>query len=102
MEATLLAWEKGGEAYNVFNVGNEDWITVDEIVGIVLEAMELTGVSIVHKPLAHGVGWPGDVKRIALKIDKLRALGFKPSKNSRESILETARALLEEIKGGAK
>jgi UDP-glucose 4-epimerase len=102
VEATLLAWEKGGEAYNVFNVGNEDWITVDEIVGLVLEAMGIREVRLLYKPVAHGVGWPGDVKRIALKIDKLRELGFKPSKNSRESILETARVLLEEIQGEAK
>jgi UDP-glucose 4-epimerase len=47
--------------------------------------------------MLHGVGWPGDVKRIALKIDKLKRLGFKLSMSSREAVETTARKLLEEI-----
>jgi UDP-glucose 4-epimerase len=44
-----------------------------------------------------GVGWPGDVKRIALKIDKIKKLGFKPAMNSREAVRVATRKLLEEI-----
>jgi len=45
----------------------------------------------------HGVGWPGDVKRVALRIDKLKALGFKPSMGSREAVRATAKKLVEEF-----
>ena len=47
--------------------------------------------------MLHGVGWPGDVKKIALKIDKIKKLDYKPAMNSREAVKTTARKLLEEI-----
>jgi len=46
--------------------------------------MGLREVMLIHKPATHGVGWPGDVKKIALRIDKLSAPGFKPRFNSRD------------------
>jgi UDP-glucose 4-epimerase len=52
----------------------------------------------VYKPVLHGVGWLGDVKRIALKIDKVKKLGFKPAMNSREAVRAATRKLLEEIR----
>jgi len=44
-----------------------------------------------YRPVLHGVGWHGDVKRIALRIDKLGGLGFTPRMSSREAVRETAR-----------
>jgi hypothetical protein len=35
-----------------------------------IKAMGLSNVKKVYKPVLHGVGWPGDVKTIALKQDK--------------------------------
>ncbi|WP_222702306.1 SDR family NAD(P)-dependent oxidoreductase [Staphylothermus hellenicus] len=91
IEATMLAFKNANDYFKVYNVGNEDWITVDEVVNIIIEVIELNNVEIVHKPIAHGVGWPGDVKRIALSIEKLKRLGFKPKMDSIESVRETAR-----------
>ena len=39
--------------------------------------------------MLHGVGWLGDVKRITLKIDKIKRLGFKLKSNSREAVIAT-------------
>jgi UDP-glucose 4-epimerase len=50
-------------------------------------------------PVLHGVGWLGDIKRVVLKIEKLKALEFKPSMNSREAVRITAKKLVEELKG---
>jgi UDP-glucose 4-epimerase len=57
--------------------------------------MELNNVKKIYKPVLHGVGWPGDVKRIALKIDKIKKLGFKPIMSSREAVRAMVRKLLE-------
>jgi len=57
----------------------------------------LRAVRKVYRPVLHGVGWPGDVKRVALRIDKLKALGFKPSMSSREAVRATAKRLVEEL-----
>ena len=97
VEATLLAWRKAADAYAAYNVAATDWITVDEVADQVIEAMGLTNVKKTYKPVLHGVGWPGDVKKIALKIDKIKQLGFKPLLNSKEAVKLTAKNLINEI-----
>jgi len=97
VEATLLAWKKAADAYAVYNVAAEDWITVDEVADQVIEAMGLTNVKKTYKPVLHGVGWPGDVKKIALKIDKIKQLGFKPKLNSKVSVSLTVKKIINEI-----
>jgi UDP-glucose 4-epimerase len=94
VEATMIAWRKSGNYFEVYNVASEDWITIDEVADEVMEAMGLRGVRKVYRPVLHGVGWLGDVKRIALRIDKLKALGFKPRFNSKEAVRLTVKALL--------
>jgi UDP-glucose 4-epimerase len=98
VEATITAWNRGGGGYQVYNIASEDWIAVDEVADIVVEAMGLKDVRKKYKPVLHGVGWPGDVKRIALKIDKLKSVGFKPRMSSREAVRTTVEELLEELK----
>ena len=59
--------------------------------------MRLKDVKKIYRPMLHEVGWLGDVKRIALKIEKTKRLGFKPSMSSKEAVETTVRKLLEEI-----
>jgi UDP-glucose 4-epimerase len=93
VEATVIAWRKSASAFEVYNVASEDWMTVDEVADEVVKAMGLRGVRKIYRPVLHGVGWPGDVKRVALRIDKLKALGFKPSMSSRETVRAAAKRL---------
>ena len=97
VEATIVAWERGGQGFEVYNVASEDWITVDEVADEVVKAMGLAGVKKVYKPVLHGVGWPGDVKRIALKIEKIKRLGYKPRMSSREAIRFAVQELTKEV-----
>jgi len=97
VEATITAWRKTETSYEVYNIASEDWITVDEVAGEVIKAMGLNNVKKIYKPVLHGIGWPGDVKKIALKIDKIKRLGIKPTMNSREAVRTTVRRLLKEI-----
>lgn len=97
IEATLTAWRNIRREFDTYNIGNEDWITVNEIAEIIVEAMKLKNVKYIYKPILHGIGWLGDVKHIALKIDKLKSLGWKPRLNSREAVKETAKEILQEL-----
>jgi len=97
VEATMIAWRKNKGDFELYNVASEDWITVDEVADTVVEVMGLKDVEKVYKPVLHGVGWPGDVKRIALKIDKIKTLGFNPKMKSREAIVKTTVEILEEL-----
>jgi UDP-glucose 4-epimerase len=97
IEATMIAWRKTDIDYEVYNIGNEDWITVDEVANEIIKIMRLKDVKKIYRPMLHGIGWQGDVKRITLKIDKMKRIGFKPSISSREAVETTVRKLLEEI-----
>jgi|GEM_PF-1202845 len=72
-------------------------MTVDEVADVVVEVMGLEDVEKVYRPMLHGIGWPGDVKRVALRIDRLMMLGFKPRMRSREAVARTVMELLREI-----
>ena len=72
-------------------------MTVDEVADVVVEVMELEDVEKVYRPMLRGIGWPGDVKRVALRIDRLMMLGFKPRMRSREAVARTVMELLREI-----
>lgn len=98
IEATLIAWSRSTGKFDVFNVGNEDWITVNDVVDIILEVTGLKGITkITYKPVLHGVGWPGDVKKIALDIDKIKRLNWKPRWNSSEAVRKTVHSLMREL-----
>lgn len=97
IEATMVAWRKTETSYEVYNIASEDWITVDEVADEVIKATGLNNVKKIYKPVLHGIGWPGDVKKIALKMDKIKKLGIKPTMNSREAVRTTVRRLLKEI-----
>jgi UDP-glucose 4-epimerase len=97
VKATIVAWRKTETSYEVYNIASEDWITVDEVADEVIKATGLNNVKKIYKPVLHGIGWPGDVKKIALKMDKIKRLGIKPTMNSREAVRTTVRRLLKEI-----
>ena len=81
--------------YEIFNVGNVDWITVLEIADIVVKEMGLRNVKYIFKPATpDGRGWLGDVKFMLLDVSKLQSLGWRPSMNSKEAVRKTVRALL--------
>ena len=97
VEATMIAYENAKKEINVFNVSNKDWIRVDDVVNVILDELNLTDTEVIHKPVLHGVGWPGDVKKIALKINNLSSFGFEPKLNSVEAIRRTVKSLIEEL-----
>jgi len=97
VEATVVAWRRTVDDYAVYNIASEDWMTVDEVADVVIEVMGLAGVRKIYKPVLHGVGWPGDVKQITMRIDRIKQLGFQPRRSSKEAVKAAAEALLAEI-----
>ena len=95
--ATMLALNKLTKQVEIYNVASEDWITIKQVADTVVEAMGLKNVTYIYKPVLHGVGWLGDVKRIALDISKLKNIGFKPRYSSRDAVRLTVQALLREL-----
>jgi UDP-glucose 4-epimerase len=89
--AMLFAIGRARGTYHVFNIGSEDWIDVKGIADIVAGALGLSGVE--YRFTGGDRGWVGDVPRMLLSIERLRALGWRPAMGSRESVVAAARAL---------
>ncbi|PSH01396.1 MAG: UDP-glucose 4-epimerase [Nanohaloarchaea archaeon QH_8_44_6] len=89
VEGIIKAWKSGRK---VFNIGSRDSIDVDGIAEIVSEEMNL------NPDLSYTggkKGWKGDVPEMRLDISKLENEGWKPERNSRESVRKTVRELLK-------
>jgi len=97
IEATIIAWKTSTGHFAALNVGSKDWITVREIADITTRQLKLAGVEYLFKPALNGIGWLGDVKRIALSIDKIEKLGFNPKLDSRAAIQKTVVMLKDEL-----
>lgn len=101
VDATMRAFEafvEGGEAYDVYNVGSEDWVSVVDVADTVCEAMGLVGVEYTFKPATEdGRGWPGDVKQMLLDVSKLKGrTGWRPSCGSKEAVRMAAKSYIKE------
>jgi len=97
IDATLFAAQHIDGAYDVYNIGNEDWITVKEIADIVSEAMGLRPEYVFTGGTKDGRGWPGDVKFMRLSIEKIKKKGWSPKFSSREAVRLTAESLVKEL-----
>jgi UDP-glucose 4-epimerase len=97
INATLIAWKYIKERYMVLNIGNKDWISVKDVVNIVLRETGLRGIKVIYKPILHGIGWLGDVKRIALDVKRIESLGWKPTMSSENAVADTVRCLIKEL-----
>lgn len=94
VQAMHFAIQHAREPVNTCNIGSEDWIDVKTIADIVTEEMHLKNV---HYHFTGGtVGWVGDVPKMQLSIDRLKKLGWKPQKDSRESVRIAVQAAVRE------
>jgi UDP-glucose 4-epimerase len=91
--AILFAVNHSANRYNVYNIGSEDWVDVVSIADIVAEEMNLPDVQ--YKFTGGDRGWVGDVPRMLLSIEKLKALGWSPEFGSLASVRRAVRSLLD-------
>ncbi len=95
MDKALRHIRNAGRYYEVYNIGNVDWVSVKEIADLVVEEMRLDKVTYVYTPATpDGRGWVGDVKFMLLDVRKLMSLGWHPTLTSREALREAIRWLL--------
>lgn len=96
VSGVLSLSDSQSSSFDVFNLANDGNITVKEIVGIVLEEMNLnenvTSIEYGQSPQ----GWKADVPVVRMESLKARNLGWKPTHSSFEAIKEAARARVAE------
>ena len=97
LEAVRTAHYGGQEAFEVYNVGTGDAITVTEIARLTMEALGLDPAGMEVTYTGGDRGWKGDVPVVRLNCDHIRALGWRPSMGSREAMARALRELAAEI-----
>jgi UDP-glucose 4-epimerase len=95
VDAMLHVVNNSKEQVNIYNIGSEDRIDVANIARIVADEMKLNGVAFEYTGGERG--WKGDVPLMALSIEKIKELGWKPTHNSEESVRLCARSLLADM-----
>ncbi len=95
VDAILFAVEHANDQVNIYNIGNEDLTSVDNIAEIVVREMALQNVEFQHTGGERG--WVGDIARTFLANEKLKGLGWSPNTGSSESIRSSVQRLLEFI-----
>ena len=94
IDGVMLGYEKSSNRVNIFNLGLQEQITVDELADIVIGEL---GLSNVRKRYTGGVrGWVGDNPVVFLSTNKIRGLGWKPKMSPADAIKFTARWTIRE------
>jgi UDP-glucose 4-epimerase len=90
VDAILLALERATAKVNVLNLGTDEYVEVNDSVGLITEAL---GVKPERTYSGGERGWIGDNPFILLDCSRMRALGWKPKLGIREGIVRTLRYL---------
>jgi UDP-glucose 4-epimerase len=95
VSAVLLANERTVEPMQAYNVATGDYITVRQIAETAIDFLQLSGVELQYT--GGNRGWKGDVPMVRLNTDRIRALGWKPARGSREAIRASLEAMHSEF-----
>ncbi len=89
--AMLIAIERSREPINVFNLGHTEELQVNQSVAYITRAM---GVTPRLDYTGGERGWVGDSPHIFLDTQRIRSLGWAPTKSIEASVIETLRFLM--------
>jgi UDP-glucose 4-epimerase len=100
VSAVLLAGESGDAPFEAINVATGDYITVKEIADLACDCLGLKPAQVRYEFTGGDRGWKGDVPVIRLSIDKIRSLGWRPTRTSAEALREGMLAMLNDLEAG--
>lgn len=88
----MQAIEKSAARKNVYNLGHDNFLTVIEVVRVILDELKLSDVKL---EFAGGKrGWVGDSPLVHLDTSRIKSLGWRPMTSIEESIRRTVRFLV--------
>ncbi|MEM2144890.1 MAG: SDR family NAD(P)-dependent oxidoreductase [Candidatus Jordarchaeaceae archaeon] len=95
ISASLYVTEKSEKGFNIFNIGSEEWVTVNYIAKLVLNELKLQDVELSYT--GGEQGWTGDVSLMLLDISKLKNLGWKPTMQIDKAIRKYVKWLVDKF-----
>jgi UDP-glucose 4-epimerase len=98
--AVLLAYQECPKRFEAYNVATGDYVTVREIAELALEVLELPreGTRLVFGTTNRG--WKGDVPVVRLDIGRIRALGWRCKRTTREALGASMAEMLADARAG--
>jgi UDP-glucose 4-epimerase len=96
LSAMRLLEKNTPQRFSYYNVATLDYLTVNEIAGILTEVMGLPNLK--YEYAGGKTGWKGDVSVIRLNSEKIRKLGWKNRYTSKEAMYLAIRSLYSEAK----
>ncbi len=100
VSAVLLASESAGCPFEAFNVATGDYITVTQIANLACACLGLRPDRVRFEYTGGDRGWKGDVPIIRLSIDKIRRLGWRPTRTSAQALSEAMQAMRADLEAG--
>jgi len=90
IDAIMLALEKANEKVNIFNLGVDGYVEVNDSIGWICQEL---GVSPRLEYSGGDRGWIGDNPFIFLDTTKIQALGWNPKLNIQQGVIRTVQYL---------
>jgi UDP-glucose 4-epimerase len=90
LDAMLLAIERSEGSVNVFNLGTDEVVEVNDSIDVIVDELQLSPT---RRYSGGKRGWIGDSPLIHLDCARMRALDWRPRRTIRESIRLTLRWL---------
>ncbi|HET9157135.1 MAG TPA: NAD-dependent epimerase/dehydratase family protein [Myxococcaceae bacterium] len=100
VDAVLLTHRASKKPVDVFNVATGDYITVREIAEL---ACECLGLGSERTRLSFGTGnrgWKGDVPVVRLSTERLRSLGWRCRRTTRDALKASLMEMLPDLRAG--
>jgi UDP-glucose 4-epimerase len=94
----VVAGASARQPFDVYNVATDDYVTVTEIAGFACEVMNLPPGTVRFEYTGGDRGWKGDVPQVLFNVDKIKSLGWRARRTSREAIRASLEAMLNECR----
>jgi UDP-glucose 4-epimerase len=100
VRAVLTAHAATTAPFAVYNVATGDYITVREIAELAVACVGLAPGSVRFAYTGGDRGWKGDVPVVRLDTRRIRALGWRCERPSREALRASIAAMIPEMQAG--
>ncbi len=100
VSAVLLAHERDSSPFQAYNVATGDYITVSQIAHLACSCLSLDPGGVRYEYTGGDRGWKGDVPVVRMNIDKIRSLGWRPTRTSAQALSEAMQSMLADLEAG--
>jgi UDP-glucose 4-epimerase len=100
IQAVLLAHDRCPKPFEAYNVATGDYITVREIAQLAIECL---GLPPGRTQLVFGTGnrgWKGDVPMVRLDVRRVRSLGWRCRRVTREALRASMAEMVDDARAG--